>query len=201
MNDRTLIARVVVYGLDYFRWTQLVPMIVFWIGGLLCLAALILAATQGSHPAWLELFARWLPAGLGGKTASDPAGVDIHLTYDDVAAFSGRAWFFLSLVGTVVSRMLRGRVQYKRFQTLPGRISLAGVAALLIGAAFSSVFLWGGLDTKHAGMAVWLPFAIGMPVLLFVVSVYSLTISWVVNKIIAVFETSIAPNASSSLPR
>jgi len=169
--------------IDYFRWSQLSPMIVLWGGGLLFLAAMYIVNHQEVTSDILETVARWIASlpMVGdafvrwGDAMAGEDGV-IHLGGKDLEAAILELWGGLSL-GFLILAMLVGWLfgPFKPW-TLQRKIALAGLGNLALIAAFALVYF---LDpSQFNGPALdWMLIFTGVGVILFIVSAWCLSIA------------------------
>ena len=169
--------------IDYFRWSQLTPMLVLWGGGLLMLAAMFFVNNQESTFDMLETVSRWIE-GLPivgdafihwGDAMAGEDGV-IHLGGKDLEAAILELWGWLSL-GLLIVAMLVGWLfgPFKPW-TLQRKIALAGLGSLALIAAFALVYF---LDpSQFNGSALgWMLMFTGVGVILLIVSAWCLSIA------------------------
>jgi len=119
--------------------------------------------------------------------AADGAGrVDasgaLHLDDIDIRPWIVRGWLVLALIGALFDGVLRGRFSIWPAR-LRGRLALAAVPA--VGAALGLVacYLFGN-EQFHGSLFSWLLLFVGAPLVVWLVSVYSLTISALLGALI-----------------
>lgn len=182
---------LVTAGLVYVRWTQIVPMIGAWIILLVGLLALSVVSFQEQAFALLEfLLGGWVR--LGGPltgTQGAPGEPVIHLSGDDLRRAAIWTWFGVSLLGSVADWLLRGRVRIPFLATLARRICTAAAAAAIVALGFIASYLWGSVPYNGSPWGWWLMF-LGAPTLVWIISAYSLSVSWALGRVIDVLERS-----------
>jgi len=169
---------------DYFRWTQMVPMILLW--SMLAAMSFVLLFAYNEDAAWslLELgvktvqslpvigdrFTQWMES----QTVDGVFSPDLGTI--DYKALALNAWALLSLAfmltGAVLSRLLGPLPSF----TLKHKLALAAAASTVVIVAFAILYFidregWG------AGFFQMLGSASGMGLVLFVISAWCLTIS------------------------
>jgi hypothetical protein len=183
--DSETLRWLIVLGLDYVRWTQLVLMLWAWGALVLVLVALSFVSFQEQSLPLLErLLEAW--ASVTSGTAGDADGT-IELSLDDLIDYAVWAWLGLSLLASVVGSLLKDRLRLPFLTTLRGRISTAAVAAI---AASLGFFLIYNLSTVPYGGTISdaLPLFIGLPLLAWIVTTYALSVSWIVDRFIELVE-------------
>lgn len=172
-------------GLDYFRWTQLTPMLAAWGFALLMLAVLIFVNFQQQVVNALEYFAQWLmqlPV-VGPHVTELLAEQDttVNVGIDDLKSIAFKAWLILSLLCTLVATALSAWLGPFRPWTLKRKILYAATASLLLlGGLISNYFA--GPANFNGGMAGWMFQFSLIALAVFLVSVYSLSVAHALGR-------------------
>ena len=170
-----------VFLIDYFRWTQLVPMIVMWGFLLITILAMSFINFQQqsidlieSLTTWLQQYP-WLYNKLAGAFESE-SGVSGHYTEEDIIPWLLKGWALLSLVLLVGGILLRWLFGDFKSPTLGRKLFIAAIAAVICIGLFLANYFYGS-ERYNGSFAGWLSLFIGLPLLAVVVSAYSLSIS------------------------
>lgn len=185
-------------ALDYFRWTQLVPMIMAWTFLLLMVAAMLVVNFQqqsfGLLDAGVRLYERFAgplePVDAGPSAAADPATAGEperdpgagEVTFDegDVEPLVLKIWGVVALAGWLLGmawRLLFGpppRLSLKR------KLAFAALACSACTGLFLFAYLFGSEEFNDP-LVQWLALFIGIPAVVWCVSAYSLGISAAVD--------------------
>jgi hypothetical protein len=179
LNSNELLRAAIGLVIDYFRWTQLVPMLACWAFLLACLFAFILTSFESQSIAALEAVVAialqvvaLVPEGLIPRA---PDG-SIELSEDELLDFATWSWFLLSMLAMLINWIAGERLRPAFLAKLSGRIKSAGIATILVSGALISVRIAAPANF-NGSLVSWLPFLIGAPVLVWIVSVYSLSVS------------------------
>ncbi|NKI35194.1 hypothetical protein HFP89_08445 [Wenzhouxiangella sp. XN79A] len=183
-------------ALDYFRWTQLVPMLLAWTFLLFMVAALLLTNFQDASFSLLErgigIYERVIgpidgvagpPAEAAGPDAGEPAyGEALRFSDEDIVPVVLRAWALLALVGWLFG-VLRTMLFGPREPTgLAGKLRIAFYAA-----AGCSGLMWIayglGSETFHGSGFGWAMLFVGGPLLVWGISAWSLLIGQLVCRL------------------
>ena len=166
-------------AIDYLRWTQLIPMLAVWGFLLACVLVAALASFESQSIAALEVviaaiaaFAQLLPASIAPRS---PDGT-LQLSGNDLLNALLWAWFIVSLFGVIISSLIGPRLRPSFLETLGGRVKASGVAAALVSAAFFALYA-AEPDQFNGTLTSALPLFIGGPLIAWIVSAWSLTIS------------------------
>lgn len=174
--------------IDYFRWSQLTPMIAFWGFSLLMLAAMFFVNNQQAtwdalgtvftYLAGLPLigdgFVRWLES-LAGRDGS------LELDGEQFKATALKAWGLLSLVFMALAWIAGWLFGPFRPWTLRRKLGVTGLACLVLLAAFVAVFLQDRQQFNGPALEWMLMFA-SVGVLLAVVSAWCLTVAHLLGR-------------------
>lgn len=210
MNTRPkplpLLASLVI---DFFRWSQLTPMILMWAAMLGLLLLLVFVSNEEASWTLVERVITWVaslpvigPRFVAWMDAQASDGVirpEFGLV--DLKSTVLSAWGFISL-GFMGLAWLAGLVigPFKPW-TLTRKLGLAALACLLVVAVFLALFV---LDPEAWNDPLWkmLLSSLGMAAVLFVVSAWCLTVSHLLGLLsaaVAKAEFS-EPNARDGLP-
>ncbi len=187
MKDRHVELRMLLsLGLDYFRWTQLTPMIFTWGFALLMLAMLIFVNFQQQVVNVLEYFVEWLmrlPL-LGPYVTEFLSDQEktVKLGAEDLKTFALRTWFVVSLVFMLGSMLLSRWLGPFKVRSLKRKILYAAVCSvLLLGALILNYFAVP--ENFNGGVAGWMFNFSVLSLIVFLVSTYSLTIAHALGKL------------------
>ncbi|MGD2167813.1 MAG: hypothetical protein PVF63_06865 [Gammaproteobacteria bacterium] len=177
--SKELLRAIMSLAIDYFRWTQLVPMLACWAFLVLCLVAFALTSFESQGLAALEAVvaivagvASMLPEAITQRTADR----SIDLSGDDLVDLALWSWFFLSMIAVAINWIVGERLRPRFLTTLRGRIAAAGIAAVLVSVAMIAIRLLAP-GNFNGSFVSWLPFLLGAPVIVWFVSIYSLSVS------------------------
>jgi hypothetical protein len=173
-------------GLDYFRWTQLTPMIFTWGFALLLLAMLIFVNFQQQVVNVLEYFVEWLSGlPLVGPYVTELLAdqeTTVKLGTEDLKTFALRSWFVVSLLFMLAGMLLSRWLGPFRTRSLKRKIVYAAVAsAALLAGLVLNYFVDPG--NFNGGLAGWMFNFSLLSLIVFLVSAYSLTIAHVLGKL------------------
>jgi len=183
--NNEIIRAVARLGIDYIRWTQLVPMLAAW--GLLLLALLAIAFTsfEEQGTAAVETVFSIIGAIYGLLPASLTAqsdGGSLELSGDDLISLASWAWFALAALAMLVNWLVGERLRPRFLATLSGRIKTAGFLAAGVSVALLTIRMIVP-ENFNGSLAAWLPTMIGGPLIVWILSVYSLSISALLSTI------------------
>ena len=174
-----VIRAVIRLAIDYFRWTQLIPMLACWGLLLAVLLAMTLTSFETQGIAALEVvFAIIFGIGSYLPDAMLPRGPDgsIELSGGELLDLATWLWLLISVVAMFVNWLIGERLRPRFLSTLAGRIKVAAVAAALVSASLILVRLLVP-ENFNGPFISWLPTFVGMPLIVWIVSVYSLCVS------------------------
>lgn len=184
-GDFILIAKLLVnLVLDYFRWTQLIPMILGWAFAVVMILGIMLIVFQGSIDAFLESSEPVVERILGPAPESTNAeeATALHLTEDDIVPRILKVWGWLAFAGWILS-IIREKMFGPRPPGRLGRkIRISGIAAGLFTAILLITYLLIGNFSGNTMFELMVPFVL-LPLLLWGVSAYGLTISYVIDEL------------------
>lgn len=168
-------------GLDYLRWTQLVPMVFAWfflIATVLVMAAVnfqgdIDRALARAEARYEPLIESWFgPLEPDPETTAEP----LQITWADVRGWILMAWGGLALAGYLLGALRAGLFGPRPPRGLGHKLGIAGAAAALASALLFLIWLFGN-QTYHGSPWGWIAmFTLG-PGLVWLISVYSLSVS------------------------
>jgi hypothetical protein len=184
-------------GLDYLRWTQIVPMVASWGFLLVTLAAMAFVSFEQQGLAIVDvLLTAWVRLGevFPFLTPRDPETGNISLSGDDIIDIAAWIWLIASLLFAIIDWLVAGRLRIGFLSSLSRRIAAAGAAAALASAGFILVYV-SATDMFNGPFVSWLPLFIGGPLLVWIVSAYSLSVSFVIGKIADLALAERAPRA------
>jgi hypothetical protein len=199
-TQNQLIKPLISIGLGYFRWTQLTPMILFWGAGIVMLMAMTFVNFQAQSFSILEWFLEWLvelpivgddfrgflteeSQDLATQQAQEPdQGQSIHVDTNDFTSILFRAWAVMSLIFMLLGMAVSA--QYGPFKpwSLKRKIGFMGLAVLVLLAGFIANY-FADPDNFNGGAGGWIFNFSMISLLIFIVSVYSLTLSHIVQMV------------------
>lgn len=175
-----LIGSVVI---DYFRWSQLAPMITMWSFALLMVFMLFFVNHQDETLDGAAAVAKWVselpmvgPVFI--RWAEEKATDDgtLHFGGEDFKAMAMKAWVILSLVLMVIGWLVN--IVFGPFQpwSLKRKLGAAGLACVVLMAGFMGVYFLSP-ETFNGPASGWLFNFLGITVLMFLVSGWCLSIA------------------------
>ena len=187
--------------IDYFRWTQLTPMVLMWaiVVGLALLVGFVgyqdqifntadavarwVAQLPGIGPrftAWIEAKEVQDAAAAAAKAGEEtvPAGTtgDGSDALDELKLFVLKAWSVLSLVAMGISSLVNRLFGPFEPWTLKRKLRLVALLCLIFPLAFG-IAEFAAPDMVHGSLSSILISSIGLMLLYFIVSAWCLTIS------------------------
>ncbi|MCC5943108.1 MAG: hypothetical protein JJU37_16300 [Balneolaceae bacterium] len=187
-EDQKVVAKVIAhFTLDYVRWTQLVPMVLGWAFAIIMVLALLLVAFQGEIDALLSRAEPTIERWLGTPpeaVQNEPSGSSetISLNEDDIMPWIYRIWGGLAFIGWIFSMVRTKIFGPKPARRLRRKIFLAGMASLIFVALLTFGTLVMGGVTGNTRLELMVPFVL-LPLLLFIVSTWGISISHIISKI------------------
>jgi hypothetical protein len=193
-ESASILRSIATAGIDYVRWTQLVPMVTVWVFMVLMAVAMLFVTFQTEsmtlmqelqlrYPELTERIAGWAgnPALANTHDSGAPEG-SLHFSDEDIMPFVLKAWAVLALVGSLLGA-LRNRIFGPKPPTpLLRKLLLAALFAALCSGAFFAAYHFGG-EHFNDGLSSWLPLFVGIPLFAWVVSVYSLGVSHLLGRL------------------
>jgi hypothetical protein len=174
-------------GLDYLRWTQLTPMLLTWSFAFFVLVVLIITSFEQQAFSAIEYMMQWLvqlPV-VGeyfiARFSAEDTGVKLDM--EDLKSYVLRGWFFVSLVLMLVRMALSALFGPFQPWTLKRKILYVGFGCLLFLAGLVCIYLTGS-ENFNGAMAGWMLNFTAWSLLVFLVSVYCLSISHAIGLII-----------------
>lgn len=113
-----------------------------------------------------------------------PRGEDgsIELSGADFIDLAAWAWLLVSIVAMLLNWIVGDRLRPQFLATLPGRLKAAAIAAALVCASLITVRLLVP-ENFNGSFVSWLPTLIGMPLIVWIVSAYSLCVSAILKLV------------------
>jgi hypothetical protein len=188
-SDFVIIAKLLAkLGLDYVRWTQLVPMVIGWAFALIMVFGISLVVFQGSIDAMIqraeptiERFLGPAPETTTEEYYSDEA-TTIQVTDDDILPWIYRIWGGLALLGWIFSIIRTKLFGPKPSRKLRRKIGITAIACIAYTGVLILLYLAIGDFSGNTGPELMIFFVL-MPFLLFIVSVWGLSISHIIDKL------------------
>ena len=176
-------------GLDYFRWTQLTPMLLTWGFALLMLAMLVFVNFQQQVVNALEYFVQWLmqlPL-VGVHVTELLSGQDqtVNVGIDGLKSFAFKAWLVVSLLFTLSAMALSSWLGPFKVISLKRKIIIAASGCMLLLGGFILNY-FAGPENFNGAMAGWMFQFSVIALLVFVVSLYSLSVSHALGRLNAI---------------
>jgi len=173
-------------GVDYFRWTQLTPMILTWGFALLLLAMLVFVNFQQQVVNVLEYFIEWLMRlPLVGPYVSEflsDQETTVKLGTEDLETFALRAWFVVSLLFMLIGMLLSRWLGPFEVRSLRRKILYAAIGSvLLLGALILNYFAVP--ENFNGGVGGWMFNFSLLSLIVFLVSAYSLSIAHALGRL------------------
>ena len=171
--------------IDYFRWTQLAPMVTVWGFGLLMLVALFFVNYQEESfdavfaayewiaglPLLGEPFAAWMHSLADDNGTASPGGFDIK-------AATFKVWGYLSLAMMLIALTANWIFGPIKPWTLKRKLGVAALCCAVLLAGFMAMyFAQPRLDQEEIPIKSWLFSFGGVSLLLFIVSTWCLSIA------------------------
>jgi len=171
-QDRFEIPKLILgVGIDYLRWTQLVPMVFAWFFLLVLVVAMVVLNFQGSIDAMLGAaearYEVWF-----GPIEPLANAEDIEITETSVKTWIYRVWTLTALAGYLVG-LLRGWLFGPWTPMgLKRKLVVVGVCAAACSVIMFLIWLFGAMDVETS--AVMFAYFIAGPLLVWIISAYSL---------------------------
>lgn len=191
----SILRSIAAAAIDYLRWTQLVPMVTLWVFLLLMALTMLFVSFQSEsmnllqdlqarYPGLSENIAEWSG---GDAAAPDGSAHDLgegrlHLTDEDIMPLVLKAWAVLALVGSVLGSLRTRMFGAKPPTPLARKLLLAALLAALCTGAFFVAYHYGS-EHFNDGLSSWVPMFVGLPLFVWVVSVYSLGVSHLLGRL------------------
>ena len=166
-------------AIDYFRWTQLIPMLAVWGFLLACLLVAAFASFETQGTAALELvitviavFAQMLPESLVPRTQDGT----IRLSGNDLLDVLAWAWFIVAFLAMALGALIGPRLKPQFLETFGGRLKTAAIGAAIVCGTFFALYALAP-EKFNGTLTSVLPLFIGGPLIALIVSAWSLTVS------------------------
>ncbi|MDX2416943.1 MAG: hypothetical protein QNK19_05720 [Xanthomonadales bacterium] len=169
--------------IEYFRWSQLVPMITIWLFALLMVFMLFFVNHQdetlddvGTVMTWVTELPVVGPAYLKWMEERVATDGTLHFGGDDFKVAATKAWVILSLVFMVIAWL--ANTLFGPFQPwkLKRKLSLAGVACVVLFIGFLGVYYL-SLEMFNGSSAQWVLTFSGITMFVFLTSAWCLSIA------------------------
>jgi len=189
VNSRNIELKMLLsLGLDYFRWTQLTPMIFTWGFALLMLAMMIFVNFQQQVVNGLEYFVGWLAKlPLLGPYVTELLSdqeTTVKLGTEDLKTFALRAWFVVSLVFMLTGMLLSRWLGPFKTRSLKRKILYATICSLALLAALILNY-FAVPENFNGGLAGWMFNFSLLALIVFLVSAYCLSVAHVLGRLSA----------------
>jgi len=179
--------------LDYVRWTQLIPMVVVWSFTILTVSAIFLISFQGEVNAMLDRLEPAAERVLGpppepaaDTEAPEDENMSVTVTEDDILPWIYRIWGALALAGWAVSSIRAKIYGPKKPKALKRKLVLAAAASGMVILFLILGYVIGDFSGNTLP-ELMVPFIL-LPIILWIVSAWGLTISHVIDKIHALID-------------
>lgn len=187
-TDFTAIAKLLAkLTLDYVRWTQLIPMIFGWAFVFIMISAIFLVIFQGDIDTLLQRAEPTIERLLGPAPETDSTvqsadeASTINLTGNDIIPWIYRIWGILAFAGWIFSIVRTKIFGPKPPRSLKRKIGTAGIAVLIFTGTLLFAFMIGNFS-GNTKAELMIPFIL-LPILLFIVSTWGLSISHIIDKL------------------
>jgi len=189
-TDAVSVPRVLIgLAIDYFRWTQMVPMITAWAFLLVMVGAMLLVNFQQQSFSLIEWGATTydrvfgpaqaeseLPTPKTGDASDRAEGGAVTFSDEDFMPWVLKAWAIMALAGWLLG-MLRAVVFGPREpMRLKRKLVLAAIPAAACAALFAVAYFLGS-EEFHGSAAGWMLLFTGFPIGVWLVSAYSLSVT------------------------
>ena len=205
---RQVLAAVVAAGAAYLRWTQLVPMLVVWAFVWIMVLALLLVNFQDQAFTAVERAAYVYEDWFGGDaedllgpppdpaadpgTAEAPPAMDsdpavsadgaLHFDDEDMSSWLWRYWALLSLAGWLLGGLRTLVFGPREPWRLGVKLKIAAGVAVLAETGMFAARLWGS-ETFNGGPLGWVALFLGVPLLAWLVSAWSLSVAHLLDRL------------------
>lgn len=199
-TDAVSVPRVLAgLAIDYFRWTQLIPMVTAWTFLLLMVGAMLLVSFQQQSFSLIEWGASTYervfgpiesdppstPAGSApaAQTESDGAqdGV-IRFSDEDFMPWVLRAWGIAALAGWLLGMLFAAVFGPREPMRLGSKLALAAIPAVVCVVLFGIAYFFGS-EEFHGSPVGWMLMFTGFPLGVWLVSAYSLAVAHVLDML------------------
>lgn len=170
-------------AIDYFRWTQLAPMVTMWLLALLMIVGMFFVTNQDTVLdilvavlVWLESLP-WVGEPVSARMeASAAEGGGLSLGGQDMKAIALRAWAVISLVFMLLALIAGWLFGPFKPWTLRRKLGLIALACVLLMAGFVAAY-FADPEEFNGPARQWMLMFTGVAVLIFIVSAYCLSIA------------------------
>jgi len=166
--------------LDYFRWTQLTPMIITWSFALLMLTAMTIANLQAQSISAVQWVLQWLThlpvLGQHVNEWMSQSGSEKHITGSDLKSFVMTAWSVISLAFMLLGMILSTLSKPTQPWSLKRKLAVVGSAAFVLLAGFISNYFT-HIEKFSGETSGWMLNFSALSLIVFLVSLYSLAVS------------------------
>lgn len=170
-------------GIDYLRWTQLVPMLIAWTILLISLAAILLLNFQGIAESILFTLMGLLERfDLLEKLPAEDQEFSISLDEGDLKGFVTKAWIVLAAIGYVLGKLLTLITGPRPMMPLRRQLLIAAMAAGITSLGFFIAYFYGSEEFTD-NPAGWYALFIAGPFIVWVVSAYSLGVGHMLQRV------------------
>jgi len=178
-----LILRVVLeLAVDYFRWTQLVPMIFAW--AFLLLSVIIILLLNFQHvldalvvSVW-PLLERWE---LLTEEQAETGDISISLEDSEIKGFVYKAWAIVAVIGYLLGQIIRLITGPRPTMSLPRKLGITAMACVLASIGLFAAFFFGSEEFTGSSDGWFVMFIFG-PLAVWLISAYSLSVGHVLQK-------------------
>jgi len=174
--------------LDYVRWTQLVPMVFGWIFAVVMILALLLIGLEGeinsllekAEPYAVQFFGDAPETPIDGETSAESSSVQI--TEDEIVSWIYRIWGVLAFIGLLLNIIRTKLFGPKPQKGLRRKIAIAGIGAISYVILLFLGYMLIGDFSGNTLIELTVPFIL-LPFLLWLVSVWGLSVSHLISKL------------------
>lgn len=180
-------------AIDYFRWTQLTPMITAWTCLLLMVAAMLLVSFQQQSFSLIEWGASTYervfgpiepdppstPDGSGPAAQTESSGAEdgiIRFSDEDFMPWVLRAWGIVALAGWLLGILFAAVFGPREPMRLGSKLVLAAIPAVICAVLFGIAYVFGS-EAFHGSPVGWILMFTGFPLGVWLVSAYSLAVA------------------------
>ncbi len=205
-------ALVAKLGLDYIRWTQLVPMILMWALMFIMLAGLgvvgVYEAIKANPETADAVFERVEPTldrllslapepdAATANDSSEASDSGITVTEDDIVPWILRGWGILAFVGILLSGLRTWMWGAPTPWPLRRKLGIAGVASIVMGPTVLGVMTL--IDPTQTQTVHVVVYGLFVPLVLFILSAWALGVGHIVNRVKQFIDTLVSKHTSTS---
>lgn len=172
--------------LDFIRWSQMVPMIFAWAFILLALVLMTFINFQQTSVTIVEWVAdlwqryAWLPD--WDLSAFEQADGSLRITDEQLSPAILKVWGVISLALLIIDLLRTALIGHREPKPLSRKLLIAAIACAVIAVGFLLNY-WLGNEPYDGGVAGWIALFIGGPLLVWLISAYSLSVGHILNRI------------------